>query len=490
MKNSVSAKVAISMLFSVSLLVMCFGFYEYINRANQLFSEQSKEIVRVSERLQASLPAAIWDLDEELVESLLESESNSNSIDKILILEDKNELNISGDYTATNLEYKGGGDIVKVGTLVIYKDDEYINDQLEDHIFSLVLEELVTIFIVVSVTYVTLSVIVIKPIGKIAERMKQIASGEADLTQRIVANSDDEIGRLSNHFNQFIEQIELLVSETKNSVDDSVLLSGKLTESSQKGYDLLSEQQKEIELLNTATSQFSEAANEIALSVKETADCTAMAIQDASEISSSTQSMVSLNVSLLEKLVNASTAVQKLESDVQSIDSLLTIIGDIADQTNLLALNAAIEAARAGEQGRGFAVVADEVRALANRTQKSTTQIHNSLVNLKGGTSDVAQLIKDSYDASQACVEHVHVSSKLLENMQSGMSNIGAMTENISSSAEEQNAISTELSKNSRFIVDSGSGSKKQLHEIISIADNINQYSSDIYNNISRFKVK
>tara|TARA_Y100000588_G_C14268816_1_gene931296 strand:- start:2339 stop:3811 length:1473 start_codon:yes stop_codon:yes gene_type:complete len=488
-RNSVSAKIAIAMLFSVSLLVTVFGFYEYINKSKQLFEEQSEEIIRVSERLKLSLPEAVWDLDEILIESLLESESNNNFVDKILLLDGKEKLEVSGDYNQFELSYNNGVESTPVGIILIYKNRSYIDKQLKEHVISLIIGELLTVIITVLVTNFTLSIVVIKPISNITDRMRQIASGESDLTQRIITNSNDEIGRLSNYFNQFVAQIESLVSDIKNSVDHTVVLSEKLTSSSSRGYALLSDQHEEIELLNSATSQFSDAANEIAINVKETADCTSMAINDAIDISAATQSMVGLNVSLLDKLTSASEAVKVLETDVKSIDSLLIIIGEIAEQTNLLALNAAIEAARAGEQGRGFAVVADEVRALANRTQDSTTKIHSSLSNLKGGASDVTRLISDCYKSSQTCVEHVHSSSNLLENMQTGMTSVGAMTENISSSAEEQNSISTELSKNSKFIVDSGAESKKQLQEIMGIAESINQYSNDIYNNISRFKV-
>ncbi|GAB3535180.1 methyl-accepting chemotaxis protein [Photobacterium alginatilyticum] len=493
MKNSVSIKIGISILVSVSVLVSILGAYEYLIKSRQLFSEQVNELELVSSRLKVSLPTAVWDFDEELIQSLIAAETRSKSIRQIELHDaDKNEEKSTADkdFSKYTLEYKNGESATVVGTLVIYKDDSYINSELQSLLVSIIVEELVLILVLVVVVYFTLSVVVVKPISAITERMEQIASGDADLTQRIPSTSNDEIGKLSNFFNQFVGQVESLVSEIKSSVEQSVNLSEQLILSSSKGHQLLTVQLEETELVNAATTQFSEAVNEIAQNVKETADSANLATEDAAAISTTTQSMVESNTTLSEQLDSASKAVHILESDVQSINSLLTIIGDIADQTNLLALNAAIEAARAGEQGRGFAVVADEVRALANRTQESTTKIHDSLVNLRNGTDDVTTLITDSYTASQACVSYAHNSEQLLSNMQSGIANIGFMTESISSATEEQNAISTELSKNSSVIVNSGLDSKKQLDEIKSIASQIRESADDLVNNVSRFRVK
>ena len=493
MVNKISTKIIISIFISVLALVLVLGIYDYAMKSKDLLTKQEREIELVSDRLKVSLPNVIWDFDEELMMSLIDAEIQSRFIKNIEIFvdEDKGPIaeKLGNNEEKYLIEYKNGNELTNVGTIIIYKDQDYIELELVDMLNKILFERTLLLFFTILIVYVTLSLIVIKPLSVIANNMESIASGDADLTQRIPSKSKDEIGKLSDSFNKFVERMQFLVIDIQSSAKNSSLLSDKLANSSLKGLELLKLQHDETEQVVSATSQFTEAARNIASDVKETADSANVAGEHTKAISSVIQSTVDSNTALSEQLKLASNAVGVLETEVLSIDVILNVIGDIAEQTNLLALNAAIEAARAGEQGRGFAVVADEVRALANRTQESTTKIQGSLRSLRDGTDGVISLISSSHSSSQSCVNNAQDSESLLEKMREGITRIENMTDSISSATEEQDLVSTELSNNISVIANSGNESMNQLSEIQLIASEVRSSASELVTNVSKFKV-
>jgi methyl-accepting chemotaxis protein len=223
--------------------------------------------------------------------------------------------------------------------------------------------------------------------------------------------------------------------------------------------------------------------------VKQTADEAQLASKETKAIALVIQSSVVANQTLSEHLNSATKAVSVLENDVQGISALLDVIRAIAEQTNLLALNAAIEAARAGEQGRGFAVVADEVRALANRTQESTTEIQKTIEKLEQGTNSVIEIIALSHGVSEESVDAAQNADSLIESILNATAQISSMTDNISSATEEQNMVSDDLANNISKIVEAGKQSLEQLYDINDRSENILTSSKKLEQNTSQFRV-
>ena len=330
----------------------------------------------------------------------------------------------------------------------------------------------------------------VKPIQVIASKLEDIASGEGDLTQRITHLSQDEIGKLATSFNSFVDQIQQLVLEIQKSAAGTNVLSNELQQVSRKGKSLLEFQQEETDNLVNATEQFTLSSSEIAVNVKQTADEAQLASKETKAIAVVIQSSVVANQALSDHLNNATQAISVLEQDVKGISDLLDVIRAIAEQTNLLALNAAIEAARAGEQGRGFAVVADEVRALANRTQESTTEIQKTIEKLEQGTNSVIDIIALSHSVSDESVSAAQNAENLIESILNATSQISSMTDNISSATEEQNMVSNDLANNISKIVDAGKESLEQLYNINNSSENILDSSKQLEKNTSQFRVQ
>lgn len=493
MKESISIKLSFSVWLVISSLIIIFSIYDYKNQESYLEERQNQEIISSGERLKLSLPSSMWNFDTNLTSSIISSEKDLKYISDIKLFEttDENEIEekLKLKYSFS-LSYSDNGADTHVGVIEIIKDDTSINEELKSLLVVELIKAILLISILVVLVHFLLSYMVVKPIQVIASKLEDIASGEGDLTRRIEQISQDEIGQLAGSFNSFVDQIQQLVLEIQESASKTNELSNDLQQVSIKGKNLLETQQQETDYLVTATDQFTLSSREIAVNVKQTADEAQVASKETQAISLVIQSSVKANQLLSNHLNNATEAVGHLENDVKGISALLDVIRAIAEQTNLLALNAAIEAARAGEQGRGFAVVADEVRALANRTQESTTEIQKTIEKLEQGTNSVIDIISLSHNVSNDSVSTAQNAETLIDSILNATSQISSMTDNISSATEEQNVVSNDLAKNISKIVEAGKESLEQLYDINNSSENILMSSKQLEKNTSQFRVK
>jgi len=491
MKKSISAKLISSIWIVFTFLIFSFSYYDYVTQRDFLHERQNKEILNSGGRLQLSLPSSMWNFDSALTESILKSESDSEYISEIKLIESNENVDDvkSNNSQSFELIYSDNGSENIIGTVIVFKDDTSINHELNNLIITELIEATLLISVLVLLVYFLLLFMVVNPIKTIALKLEDIASGDGDLTGRIEHVNQDEIGKLAHSFNSFVDKIQVLVLEIQQSATKTSLLSGDLQKVSIKGKNLLEVQQKDTDYLVTATEQFTLSSREIAMNVKQTADEASIASKETKAISLVIQSSVQANELLSEHLHNAKSAVGILDNDVKGISALLDVIRAIAEQTNLLALNAAIEAARAGEQGRGFAVVADEVRALANRTQESTTEIQMTIEKLEKGTNSVIDVITLSHNVSDESVHAAQNAEKLIDSILNATSQISSMTDNISSATEEQNIVSNDLANNISKIVEAGKESLEQLYEINTSSENILASSENLEKNTSQFRV-
>ncbi|MFM5845932.1 methyl-accepting chemotaxis protein [Aeromonas veronii] len=289
---------------------------------------------------------------------------------------------------------------------------------------------------------------VTKPLADAVLALNDIANGDGDLTQRLKVQSQDEIGQLASAFNRFVERIQSVVSqvgETSNRLFSAV---DKLHHLSEHYDHQMQGHSRETDQVVTAVTEMSSTAQEVAASASNAATATS----DAARESDAARGVVSGAINSINRLVGevhtASGVIEQLAQETAKIGSVVEVIRGIAEQTNLLALNAAIEAARAGEQGRGFAVVADEVRSLAGRTQQSTKEINEMLQRLQGGVKQAVEVMQASEDRSQETVQEASHIASSLDSMVMAVSTINDMNIQIATAAEEQHAVSEEINKN------------------------------------------
>ncbi len=289
---------------------------------------------------------------------------------------------------------------------------------------------------------------IVKPINNIAERLTQMGDEGGDLTQRLEVNGHDEIAKLSAGFNGFIDKIGQIIGTVKSSSDQVSSFAGELSTITALASQGASQQSSENSAIATAVEEMSASAEQIA----ESAASAARETNNADTSAQKGKKVVSQSIDGIQTLSNevseAAVVINNLEQKADSIGSVLDVIRSIAEQTNLLALNAAIEAARAGEQGRGFAVVADEVRTLASRTQQSTEEIQSMIEGLQSGTKRAVSEMEKSCNQAQNTVQMAHEAGQSLDEIVAAVTQINSTNSQIANAAGEQKKTASEVSLN------------------------------------------
>lgn len=296
--------------------------------------------------------------------------------------------------------------------------------------------------------YVLMQKLVLTPVAEVTRSLSSIADGGGDLTRRLSTESRDEVAALAHNFNRVLEHISHIIRNVVNvneKVRHNVSTMSQATESTVTS---TSQQLREIELVAAAVEELSASANEIARHAGDTAErtnATSILAEQGNEIVNTSLD----NVNRLTTQIEATAQkIQVLKNNSVNIGSVMEVIRTIAEQTNLLALNAAIEAARAGEQGRGFAVVADEVRSLAQKTRSSTEEIESIIVQLQRAADEAHQAMNTSTAAARDTIDTASKVGGALDKIRSNISVINDMNHQIATASHQQSSVANEVSKN------------------------------------------
>ena len=347
---------------------------------------------------------------------------------------------------------------------------------------------ILTIVIVTLITGVIISRL-LRPLANLSVAMSDIAQGEADLTKRLEVVRNDEIGALSNAFNIFVSSIHELVSQSMDSSRQLDSLSSSARTNAEENNQAVQVQQSEISQVAVAVNELSSTSSEVASNASDTAGAAQNATSEGQSGMVNAEENKRRMGRLTSQIDDATGVITQLDEQAQQITGILATIQGIAEQTNLLALNAAIEAARAGEQGRGFAVVADEVRTLSQRTHEATGEIQEMIDNLKQHSQSAVSIMQTSKELTDETADSAAQVTQSLTAIADALGDISERSQNIANASREQHAATEEISRIATAIQTASDDLAGNVAEAMNQSGQLHSLSTSIAGNLSRFRV-
>ena len=332
-------------------------------------------------------------------------------------------------------------------------------------------------------------VLVTRPLHNLLNRIEQIAEGDGDLRVRLEVLSRDELGKLSDAFNRFLDKLQPLIREVGRVTGEVAESAQTLAGMAAANDRLITSEHAAVDQVSTAATEMSAAVHEVARNAQNAADAARSAEVQSREGAEVVGATIHAIRQLAHEVESASDTIQTLEQETANIGAVLAVIKGIAEQTNLLALNAAIEAARAGEQGRGFAVVADEVRALAARTQDSTKDIQQMIERLQGGVQNAVKAMHVGSEKARFSVERAAGVDGALSATGDAVARINDMAAQIATACEEQSSVTEEIARNISGIRDLSNEAAQTSEQSTQASARLSELSHGLAQLVGRFRV-
>jgi methyl-accepting chemotaxis protein len=470
-KMSLRKKLNLALLLALTLTLCCYAAADIWLSQAQLVEKAEFASQNTAKRLGITLANSMWNFNVDNAKKIAGSELGTNDLVSVSAFDNENKLlfQLSWDnesqiisdnaYTGEFLfrkdqviKFDDQGEEFNAGRIQLIYSNQSLNAAFTSAVKRSVMQIIILDVIILVIMGVLIHKLVLYPLNSITARVNDIAQGKGDLTKRINFKSSDELGLLSDGINAFINNIHIIIQEIS-------AVTHKLDKTSQSGQDNTGQLNQIVDSLNSQVSEIAGAVHNLSMTSKDVANQAA----DSASITEQTTELVSTGIqdvnqtnkmiqALAASITDSTQKTAKLDEYSQNITTVIEVIKGIADQTNLLALNAAIEAARAGEQGRGFAVVADEVRTLAQRTQESTGQITNIIEQLQGQASETLSVMKDGLRQAEKNVEHVAHAEETFENIRDAIDKNLQGANVIACAASQQNNNLSAIEKNVEHI--------------------------------------
>jgi methyl-accepting chemotaxis protein len=377
----------------------------------------------------------------------------------------------------------------EASTAVLGVVRENLNTRLaaEESQRQLIIAALIIVLLIVVYLYIGFFMSVRNAITSFSKAARSVAAG--DMTTHIDLENRDELGALTTEFNNMTDNMaELIrsVGQTTSEVDQQAT---RVNDTAAANSQAVARQMEESGQINEAMNQMVEAVNEVTESAHRVSDSAGSAEVDTEKGRQVVADTVGTINKLATEIAGAVEVINRVNKDSDNISQVLVEIKAIAEQTNLLALNAAIEAARAGEQGRGFAVVADEVRSLSQRTHKSTEEIEGMISRLQSGVKDAVKAMTNSHDVTETTVKKSAEVSEALDRIATGISLIVDMSHQIAQAAEEQSAVAKNVNANVDQISVLGQATADNAEETLASSKEMSELTASLQRLVEAFKV-
>ncbi|EOA6541356.1 TPA: methyl-accepting chemotaxis protein [Vibrio vulnificus] len=496
----------LQVIFAVTLVLLVSAFIKYQDFKQSLTADLHTSVQNTSQRMSVSLPRAVWDFDLDTARTAISAELNLPEISAIQLTDTqgaellflrlegqgenkkltdvKNKERYSDQQSLSReLTFLDYGEEKPVGTVKVFFDTAILEQKLRESLLLNIIELVVLDLIISIVIVAVLATTVLRPIRQLTEVIQALSSGDGDLSNKLAPARFKEFDDITDGINTFTESLRVIVQDVSLS---SVTLEEKARANgtaARANADKLDQQRHQLTTVAAAATELNHSVSIVADTAAQTADQAHTATDLTHSVNEAIEKSASEIVNMREEMEHVNQEMHILVGEGDKITTVLNVINDISEQTNLLALNAAIEAARAGEQGRGFAVVADEVRNLAVKTSQSTEQIQKNIVALGNATNSVEQELSRIASLLEKTASRVSESQHSVNQVQELISIISDRNGQISQATEEQRQAVEEISQ---AIVEASEASNdvssgavqtaQRTEEVLSLSKNIAQH--------------